>query len=271
MLEAKLDESPELLNYIQGATPTRPVSTRFESMEPKTSSGSDNSREVEELRAEVAALKSKVQKLEDENLLLQNKLLAKPAAAAAPVSATVAPVGQQGNVEEWKSRAEQLEKENFELRKSLLVKRKVESGHSTSRTNLFATVEENDDEKNAALTPRTADPRELIRRRLSRNYDAPDHPSSTTEDEHPDWVKKYSDQHKRAYWRNKVCPPYALLIRSLPLRSTGHGQDKLDSSSCRGSRPSCCSSERPSHPHPSPPWSWQRGRRGERGGGAQAC
>jgi hypothetical protein len=212
MLEAKLDESPDLLNYIQGTSPKRAPRVE-QTFEPQSSV---SSKEVDDLRAEVAALKEKIRRLEEENLVLQTKISSKPAtpSPASPFPAAVAPIAQ-GNVDEWKSRAEQLEKENFELRKSLLVKRKTESGHSTSRTNLFATVEEADDEKTAAVvTPRTADPRELIRRRLSRSsHDAPDH-SSISEEEHPDWVKKYSDQHKRAYWRNKVSVslPTAVLI-----------------------------------------------------------
>jgi hypothetical protein len=181
-------------------------------------------------------LKEKIRKLEEENTILQNKLLSKPTApaSAAPFSSPASP-SARGTAEEWKTRAEQLEKENFELRKSLLVKRKSESGHSTSRTNLFATLEEDEDETKPAssasssaaalaspsvITPRTADPRELIRRRLSLNHDSqtiPDSNAASSEvDEHPDWVKKYSDQHKRPYWRNKV-PSLSLSLSCLLL------------------------------------------------------
>jgi hypothetical protein len=219
MLEAKLDENPDLLNYIQGTTPQRPA--RVETAAPAATAAvpARPSQEVNELRSEIATLKEKIRKLEEENTILQNKLLSKPTTLSLAASPPT-----HGTAEEWKTRAEQLEKENFELRKSLLVKRKSESGHSTSRTNLFATLEEDDDEVKpaavpATITPRTADPRELIRRRLSLSHDSPTIPENTTAtetDEHPDWVKKYSDQHKRPYWRNKVTPSLPLSSPQLP-------------------------------------------------------
>lgn len=197
-----MDENPDLFDYIQGNAP-QPVA-RADTVGPT------NTKEVQTLRAEIAELKQKIRSLEEENAILQNKLLSKSTTTSSlpPGSPNV-----YGSADEWKKRAEQLEKENFELRKSLLVKRKSESGHSTSRTNLFATVDEDEVEntntKPAAVTPKTADPRDLIRRRLSLNPDAitAQEPTANEPGEHPDWVKKYSDQHKRPYWRNKVGIP----------------------------------------------------------------
>lgn len=243
MLEAKLDENPDLMDYIQGSSPQR-----VEIATPTVMSAvsSRSSQEVNELRSEIATLTEKIRKLEEENGILQNKLLSKPSAFS-PSSSSMT----SGTAEEWKIRVEQLEKENFELRKSLLVKRKSESGHSTSRTNLFATLEEEDNEVKPAvvptITPRTADPRELIRRRLSLNHDSPSLPDTSEPYEHPDWVKKYSDQHKRPYWRNKVMSLSEHLSSSSFLDD---GQDKLDptcrrifrlfTSSSSGPSYSCC-------------------------------
>ena len=65
-------------------------------------------------------------------------------------------------------------------------------------------------------TRRGSDAKDLLRKRLSVHGGAAAASAKAVADEvnavdqgltseHPDWDKKYSDQHKRVYWKHKVC------------------------------------------------------------------
>lgn len=142
------------------------------------------SAEVKALKAEVSSLKERVGVLENENAALRAEnanlkkngvpagvtSVAAPAPLGAPASAAPAP-GTLSHSNSYMESPHSTPSRRGSDAKDLLRKRL--SIHSGSSANLAKAVAE--EAHDAEMTS-----------------------------EHPDWEKKYSDKHKRVYWRHKV-------------------------------------------------------------------
>jgi hypothetical protein len=153
----------------------RVTSTMAAPVSAKTAAAS--SAEVKALRAEVSTLKERVEVLENENIQLRAEndnmrrngvVVAGAAPAAAAAVAVAAPPPSSPGDAPYTSTPSRRGSDA----KDLLRKRLSVHGGAAASAAKAATDEANDLDMTS---------------------------------EHPDWDKKYSDQHKRVYWRHKVC------------------------------------------------------------------
>jgi hypothetical protein len=150
----------------------RVTSTMAAPVSAKTAAAS--SAEVKALRAEVSALKERVEVLENENVQLRaendnmrrNGVVVAGAAPAAAVAVAAPPPSSPGDAPYTSTPSRRGSDAKDLLRKRLSV-----HGGAAASAAKAATDEANDLDMTS---------------------------------EHPDWDKKYSDQHKRVYWRHKV-------------------------------------------------------------------
>jgi len=198
-LEAKLEEDPHLLDTLEGSSGAIPPSN-----------GGLKDEEIQRLRNELTNLQLKVKSLEEENHRLKAQL------EVSAVAASGDPTGH--SVSMWLERVEKLERENLALKKGNPGMARSRSSFATARGSFVGSADDPSSKKGG-------DAKEVLRRRLSATSSAnavfsnddrldavtlsanllsSDKTDKDMESQHPDWIKKFSDQHKRVYWRHKV-------------------------------------------------------------------
>lgn len=176
------------------------------------------SSDIANLNRTIDALRKKIQELEGENIRLKKTLAEKaneppkslsPKPSVDTLVVSSAPVAVSAEVAK---RMQELEEENASLKNALAQNNRVSDGSyapqyvgSTSpnhQTTPTLTAIRDDDDAIQRLKAKNTSSHASARRLITSQMSLASDPDG--EDEHPDWVKKYSDQHKRVYWRHKV-------------------------------------------------------------------
>lgn len=227
LLEKQLEANPDLFNTLAGLPPApapppaQPVRTSAPPSQPRSAPkptapaaaasvpSASNKEEINNLKAEILSLQNRIRTLEDENAALRKGSKALSLPSSSP-SLAAASLHSSRDLDDWRAKTEALERENMDLRRQLLARKASDTGGPPVSSPSFTRSE-----TYAAPGSQTAriDAKDRIQRRISISQNDPRASvpkplmsQDSLDDSSPqgDWMKKFSDQHQRVYWKHKV-------------------------------------------------------------------